>query len=70
MRFTTAGNMARDGHSNSDRIRVAVRIRPPLAKEYGKEHCIQKNSNDHTAIRVTEPGRIIESKYDRVFNDE
>lgn len=68
----TAGNMTIDGdsRSNNDRIRVAVRIRPPLPKEYGKETCVEKNEYDETSIRVTDPGRIIESKYDRVFYDE
>lgn len=47
-----------------DRLKVAVRVRPPLALELGKEEVVYIEGN---SIKVSDDQHLIESSYDKVF---
>lgn len=47
-----------------DRLKVAVRVRPPLALELGKEEVVYVEGN---SIKVSDDQHLIESSFDKVF---
>jgi hypothetical protein len=52
----------------SQRLKVAVRIRPVLQKDYGKEIIV--SSEGQNALRLSDMSHHIKAHYDRVFDQE
>lgn len=56
----------------SDKVKVWVRIRPPLRSEIGKDEVVKVDikNNDCTKITIDDGEHLVESHYDHVFPKE
>lgn len=55
-----------ENDSQQDKVKVAVRVRPLLKKDFGKED-ITIVGKDQTSIQITDGVHLVKSQYSQVF---